>query len=68
LVQYTKIDTKKQGTTISEQSAYMNKFEELLDQHKSAFEYTAINNMLTNSFIKKKTELAINATKALMSA
>jgi len=68
LVQYTKIDTKKQGKTIVEQDAYMSNFNDLLDPKRSPFEYESIRNMITGSFIQQKTETAIKATKDLMSS
>lgn len=52
----------------------MRKFEDLLDEKKSAFEYQSIKKMIgderlvSSSFINLKTKLAINATRELMSA
>ena len=66
LVQYTKIDTKKQGKTIAEQIAYNAKMEELLDPEKSPFEHEAINRMINGSFIGPKTRDAISAERRLL--
>lgn len=68
LVQYTKIDTKKQGKTVIEQKAYLDTFHELTDPKKSPFENEGIRNMINHSFIGPKTEQAIEAMRKLLSS
>ena len=66
LVQYTKIDTKKQGKTVAEQQAYKAKMKELMDAKRSPFEITSITNMIEHSFIGAKTIDSIEAQRELL--
>lgn len=68
LVQYTKIDTKKQGKTVIEQQAYLQQFRKLLDPKNSPFEKQGIYEMLTDSFIQDKTNVAIGAMNRMLSS
>ena len=66
LVQYTKIDTKKQGKTVAEQHAYLAKMEGLMSPERSPFEIKSITNMIEHSFIGKKTRESIEAQRLLL--
>lgn len=62
LVQYTKIDTKKQGKTIVEQAAYFDGYNKLCSEND--FE---LNGMIDGSYIGQKTKPVIQATKDMLS-
>lgn len=66
LVQYTKIDTKKQGITLAEQQHYFKQFEKLYKGKNPPFT-REVENMIRSSFIEYKTKAAINAVRKLMS-
>ena len=67
LVQYTKIDTKKQGKTVAQQYGYLAKMETLLDPKTSPFEIKSIQKMINGTFIGPKTRSSIAAQKRLLS-
>lgn len=66
LVQYTKIDTKKHGKNMTEQSHYLEKMNELLSEEKSPFEHDGIERMLKNSFIEHKTVESIGMMRRVL--
>jgi hypothetical protein len=62
-VKYTKIDTKKHGSSWSDQQDYKEAFEDLYvneDDEENEFFTSELNDMLDHSFIGKKTTLSIN--------
>lgn len=62
-VKYTKIDTKKHGSSWSDQQDYKEQFEELyVDENNEENEFftSELNDMLDHSFIGQKTTLSIN--------
>lgn len=55
LVQYTKIDTCKQGKTFIEMYRYLDMYDRLLNNDKSLWDRKSINNLAMNSWIESKT-------------
>ena len=55
LVQYTKIDTCKQGKTFIEMYRYLDMYDRLLNNDKSLWDRESINNLAMNSWIESKT-------------
>lgn len=55
LVQYTKIDTCKQGKTFIEMYRYLDMYDRLLNNDKSLWDRESINNLAINSWIESKT-------------
>lgn len=65
LVQYTKIDTKKHGKTLSEQRAFLSGLNDLTGD-KSPFELSGITSMIHGSFIYDKTRKAIMTMRDML--
>ena len=63
LVQFTKIDTKKQGKTLIEQRAYLNGYLNLTKEAQFN-----LNGMLDETYIGQKTEPVIQLTSKLLSS
>lgn len=55
LVQYTKIDTCKQGKTFIEMYRYLDMYDRLLNNDKSLWDRKSIENLAMNSWIESKT-------------
>ena len=55
LVQYTKIDTCKQGKTFIEMYRYLDMYDKLLNNDKSLWDRESIKNLAMNSWIESKT-------------
>lgn len=55
LVQYTKIDTCKQGKTFIEMYRYLDMYDRLLNNDKSLWDRESIKNLAMNSWIESKT-------------
>ena len=55
LVQYTKIDTCKQGKTFIEMYRYLDMYNRLLNNDKSLWDIESIKNLAMNSWIESKT-------------
>lgn len=68
LVQYTKIDTRKQGKNFLEMSAYLAGYSELVnaDPNTSLFDMSTIDNLVNNTWIQQKTIDAIMAPMKIM--
>mgnify|MGYP004617620115 FL=1 len=54
-MQYTKIDTCKQGKTFIEMYRYLDMYNRLLNNDKSLWDRESIKNLATNSWIESKT-------------
>lgn len=69
LVQYTKIDTRKQGKNFLEMRSYLRGYEELTQapDSKSLFDMETIDNLINNTWIEQKTIDAINIPMDVMS-
>lgn len=69
LVQYTKIDTRKQGKTFIEMILYENGYNELFftKQDFSIWDKESLDNLRENSWIELKTENAINVPLRILS-
>lgn len=65
VVQATKVDTKKHGKTVREQSEYNAKYEQLLGGEISDM-FENLDNMLTKSYINVKTNLGIGIPKKIL--
>ena len=72
LVKYCKIDTKKQGKSISEQRDFMRGYFNLFINSRSRlrrlFDETSLENLRSASYIKTKTELAIGLFRDILSS
>lgn len=69
LVQLTKIDTKKQGNTLAKQLLYKEKYDQFLkdiQQGNTSFEPEGVMKMMTHSWIDKKTNSFMKATKSIL--
>ena len=66
LVQYTKIDTRKHGKSLIEQSEYLRKYEELLKQEDNVFDVNSIERLVKKSWIDYKTRRAINHVRSIL--
>lgn len=69
LVQLTKIDTKKQGNTLSKQLLYKEKYDQFLkdiQQGNTSFEPEGVMKMMTHSWIDKKTNSFMKAMKSIL--
>lgn len=69
LVQLTKIDTKKQGNTLAKQLLYKEKYDQFLkdiQQGNTSFEPEGVMNMMTHSWIDKKTNSFMKAMKGIL--
>lgn len=69
LVQLTKIDTKKQGNTLAKQLLYKDKYDQFLkdiQQGNTSFEPEGVMNMMTHSWIDKKTNSFMKAMKSIL--
>ena len=66
LVQYTKIDTRKQGKNFIEMMAYRSNYQDLVTDTKSLFDQSTIDNLVNNTWINLKTEEAINSPIEVM--
>ena len=70
IVNYTKIDTKKQGATYFEQLDYLDKFEDLhedyTDEDNKHMFTSELNDMLDKSFIATKTRLSIDLFRTIL--
>lgn len=68
LVKYSKIDTKKQGKNIVEQMAYKDGIDALFDiEHNFYGKFETLKDYYTDSYIKDKTENALNLFFDIMS-
>lgn len=68
LVKYSKIDTKKQGKNIVEQMAYKDGIDTLFDiEHNFYGKFETLKDYYTDSYIKDKTENALNLFFDIMS-
>ena len=65
VVQATKIDTKKQGKNVREQTEYEQKYEDIKYGSVSQM-FTNLDNMLVNSYIDTKTELGIELPRRII--
>lgn len=69
LVQLTKIDTKKQGNTLAKQLLYKQKYDQFLkgiQQGNTSFEPEGVMEMMTHSWIDKKTNSFMKAMKSIL--
>lgn len=69
LVQYTKIDTRKQGKNFIEMSSYYEHYNELahpMNPYESIFDMESIDNLVRNTWIDQKTRDAIMEPMAVM--
>lgn len=69
LVQYTKIDTRKQGKNFIEMSSYYEHYNELahpMNPFESIFDMESIDNLVKNTWIEQKTSSAIREPMAVM--
>lgn len=69
LVQLTKIDTKKQGNTLAKQLLYKEKYDQFLkdiQQGNTSFEPEGVMEMMTHSWIDKKTNSFMKAMKSIL--
>lgn len=69
LVQLTKIDTKKQGNTLAKQLLYKEKYDQFLkdiQQGNTSFESEGVMEMMTHSWIDKKTNSFMKAMKSIL--
>lgn len=69
LVQYTKIDTRKQGKNFLEMRAYLKGYEQLTEamDSESLFDMQTIDNLVNNTWIEQKTRDAISIPMEVMS-
>lgn len=68
LVQYTKIDTRKQGKNLIEMQVYLYNYHKLRNPDKTKlFDPQSIADLCDNSWIDKKTELAIGLPSEIFS-
>ena len=68
LVQYTKIDTRKQGKNFLEMQAYLRGYENLTNQETDQlFDMNSINNLIHGTWIEQKTRDAIQEPMRVMS-
>ena len=68
LVQYTKIDTRKQGKNFLEMKAYLRGYENLTNQETDQlFDMDSINNLIHGTWIEQKTRDAIQEPMRVMS-
>lgn len=69
LVQYTKIDTRKQGKNFIEMQSYSNGYHELVDkdQDEAIFDMETIRNLVEKTWIDQKTRDAIEEPMRVMS-
>jgi len=63
LVQYSKIDTKKQGKTLSEQLVFLHNYKRIFEDGNSLFDKYDLQRMAESSYIGLKTRLAISITR-----
>lgn len=67
LVQYTKIDTRKQGKNFLEMQAYLRGYENLTNQETDQlFDMDSINNLIHGTWIEQKTRDAIQEPMRVM--
>lgn len=67
LVQYTKIDTRKQGKNFLEMQAYLRGYENLTNQETDQlFDMNSINNLIHGTWIEQKTRDAIQEPMRVM--
>lgn len=66
LVQYTKIDTRKQGKNFIEMMAYRRNYNDLKEGEKSLFDQSTIDNLLNKTWIDLKTREAIDTPIEVM--
>lgn len=68
LVQYTKIDTRKQGKNFLEMRSYLAGYNELVksDERMSLFDMKTIRNLVDNTWIQQKTIDAITTPMQIM--
>lgn len=68
LVQYTKIDTRKQGKNFLEMQAYLRGYENLIDEETDQiFDMDSINRLIYGTWIDRKTRSAISEPMRVMS-
>lgn len=69
LVQYTKIDTRKQGKNFLEMRSYLYGYNNLVNanENKSLFDMQTIRNLVDNTWIDQKTIYAITTPMSIMS-
>lgn len=68
LVQYTKIDTRKQGKNFLEMQVYLRGYENLTDpETDQLFDMNSINNLIHGTWIEQKTRDAIQEPMRVMS-
>lgn len=60
LVQYTKIDTKKEGKTFLEMQRYLDQYTKLTTDERSLWDLDSIQRLVQNTWIDSKTEDACN--------
>lgn len=60
LVQYTKIDTKKEGKTFLEMQRYLDQYTKLTTDEKSLWDLDSIQRLVQNTWIDSKTKDACN--------
>lgn len=60
LVQYTKIDTKKEGKTFLEMQRYLDQYTKLTTDEKSLWDLDSIQRLVRNTWIDSKTKDACN--------
>ena len=66
LVNVCKIDTKKQGKSYVEQQAYKQKYDEVFDNADGVFEDEGLQKLQTESYIKTKTDNAIDLYERIL--
>ena len=67
LVNSCKIDTKKQGKSFVEQTAFLNKYDELFDNNDEMFEQRGLDALKDESYIGTKTKNATDLYKQILS-